>query len=132
MMEYFFTVSEANDLISWLEDKFRQIDPYRVAVEKNTARAQQLLGVNRSNGSSHLETELQRLTQLIEEMRKSIQDLVGQITGKGIIVRNLEAGLLDFPGKREKRTVHLCWLRGEAEVGFWHEVDAGFPARQPI
>ncbi|MFQ5860927.1 MAG: DUF2203 family protein [Dehalococcoidia bacterium] len=37
-----------------------------------------------------------------------------------------------FPSIREGREVHLCWLLGEPEVQFWHEVDAGFPGRQPL
>ena len=32
----------------------------------------------------------------------------------------------------EGREVYLCWLEGEEELGFWHEVEAGFPGRQAL
>jgi hypothetical protein len=28
--------------------------------------------------------------------------------------------------------VYLCWKYNEPEIAYWHEVDAGFSARQPL
>jgi hypothetical protein len=28
--------------------------------------------------------------------------------------------------------VYLCWRAGEAEVAYWHELDAGFAGRQRL
>jgi Uncharacterized conserved protein (DUF2203) len=50
----------------------------------------------------------------------------------GILLRDLERGLLDFPALREGREVYLCWQEGEGEVAFWHEPDAGFAGRRPL
>lgn len=51
----------------------------------------------------------------------------------GIVVRDLQSGLIDFPSVRGDRVVHLCWQRGEPlEIRWWHEVDAGFAGRQPL
>ena len=47
-----------------------------------------------------------------------------------IVLRDLDRGLVDFPALRDGREVYLCWEEGEAEIGFWHEPDAGF-ARPP-
>ena len=33
---------------------------------------------------------------------------------------------------RDGREVLLCWRHGEEEIGFWHEVDAGFQGRQSL
>jgi hypothetical protein len=32
----------------------------------------------------------------------------------------------------EDREVFLCWELGEDEVGFWHELDAGYGGRRPL
>jgi hypothetical protein len=49
-----------------------------------------------------------------------------------VIVRDLERGLVDFPGLREGREIYLCWEEGEPEVAHWHETDAGFSGRQDL
>ncbi len=58
---------------------------------------------------------------------------VERIQRMGIVVRDIQSGLIDFPSVRGDRVVHLCWRRGEPlELRWWHEVEAGFAGRQPI
>ena len=45
---------------------------------------------------------------------------------------SVEDGVVDFPHVREGRVVSLCWLVGEPEVRFWHDLAAGFAERQPV
>ena len=47
-------------------------------------------------------------------------------------LKNLEVGLVDFPGRRNSRQVMLCWKLGEPEVGYWHDTKGGFANRRPI
>ena len=50
----------------------------------------------------------------------------------GVVVKDIDRGLIDFPALLEGREVFLCWELGEYEVGFWHELDAGYPGRRPL
>jgi hypothetical protein len=50
----------------------------------------------------------------------------------GIVLRDLDRGLVDFPALRNGREVYLCWEEGETEIGYWHEPDAGFAGRRPL
>lgn len=50
----------------------------------------------------------------------------------GIVVQDIERGLIDFPGEREGEEIHLCWELAEDAVAFWHEPGAGFSARKPV
>ncbi|MBI2935883.1 MAG: DUF2203 family protein, partial [Chloroflexi bacterium] len=54
------------------------------------------------------------------------------IKGKGIILRDVQKGLVDFPALSKGRQVYLCWLKEEPGIAFWHEVDAGFASRKPL
>ena len=54
------------------------------------------------------------------------------ISERGILVKGIEPGLVDFPSLKDGREVYLCWREGEAQIDFWHEVDTGFPGRQPL
>ena len=51
---------------------------------------------------------------------------------RGIVVRDIERGLIDFPGRREGRQIYLCWRLGEDAVDFWHDGESGFAGRQPL
>ncbi len=50
----------------------------------------------------------------------------------GVLIRDLDRGLVDFPSTRDGQDVYLCWLVDEDEVAFWHPCDDGFAARQPL
>ena len=50
----------------------------------------------------------------------------------GIVVRDIDRGLIDFPAILDEREVYLCWELGEDEVGFWHDLDVGYRGRQEL
>jgi hypothetical protein len=50
----------------------------------------------------------------------------------GILLRDPEAGLVDFPAEREGRVVFLCWRLDEEHVAWFHETDTGFSGREPL
>ena len=56
---------------------------------------------------------------------------IGRITELGIVLKDLDMGLLDFP-QREGRVVFLCWHPPEERVEYWHDLDAGYAGRQPL
>lgn len=128
-----FTLEEANRMLPWLGQKFAELDPYRLEVERCQRQVADLMRKSRGNGhGGAVDAELHRLESMAQELQKSIQDIVSQIVARGIVVRDIARGLVDFPAARESRTVHLCWVRGEAEIAFWHETDTGFSRRQPL
>jgi hypothetical protein len=58
--------------------------------------------------------------------------LGAEIQRLGIVVRDPEAGLIDFPSQREGEEVYLCWRLGEDAVAWWHPTDTGFSGRRPL
>ena len=62
----------------------------------------------------------------------SLKAEVTALAEAGILLRDPEAGLVDFPSEREGRVVYLCWRLGEDHVAWFHETDTGFSARQPL
>ena len=49
-----------------------------------------------------------------------------------LLVRDLEAGLIDFPALRDGHEVYLSWQVDEREVCHWHTAEAGYPSRFPL
>ena len=51
---------------------------------------------------------------------------------QGILLRDPETGLVDFPAEREGRRVFLCWRLGEDHVAWFHDGQSGFSGRKPV
>ena len=61
-----------------------------------------------------------------------VRRLLETIERSGIVLRDIDRGLVDFPAVIDGREVYLCWELGEDEVGFWHDMDAGYVGREPL
>jgi hypothetical protein len=61
-----------------------------------------------------------------------VQRLLGALQEAGIVIRDIDRGLIDFPAIRQGREVYLCWELGEDNVEFWHDVESGYRGRQPL
>ena len=69
-----------------------------------------------------------RMQGLIDQMAAD----VARIDGLGLILRDIEHGLVDFPALVSGRQIWLCWRRGEGAIGWWHGLDTGFSGRRPL
>ena len=53
--------------------------------------------------------------------------------GSGVIVRDIQMGLIDFPAVRDGQLIFLCWRRGEAlRIDWWHPTNTGIAGRRPL
>jgi hypothetical protein len=57
---------------------------------------------------------------------------IERIRELGVIIKDLDMGLLDFPHERDGRVVFLCWHPPEEQIRYWHEIQAGYQGRQPL
>ncbi|MCH8802138.1 MAG: DUF2203 domain-containing protein [Chloroflexi bacterium] len=127
-----FTLEEANALVSWLEETFERLG--RVGEEHGVlhTRLDELLRQRGSNGSSSSSEEMDQAQENVDRLARLLQEGVQEILDRGIIVRDVARGLVDFPSQREAREVYLCWIGGEERIEFWHETDRGFAHREPL
>lgn len=63
---------------------------------------------------------------------QSIKDCLAEIEATGTQVKDLDAGLLDFPCVVDGQTILLCWKLGEERITHWHGMEEGFAGRKPI
>ncbi|MCA9953073.1 MAG: DUF2203 domain-containing protein [Ardenticatenaceae bacterium] len=121
----YFTVEEANALLPRLEPLMKQLLARRARASRLAQQMGHLLGDYRSNVGA---AELSILTQdfaAIERMLEKIQVY-------GVVIKDVNAGLLDFLSQRDGRDVYLCWRYGEDSVSHFHELHTGFAGRQEI
>jgi hypothetical protein len=120
--ERHFTVEEANAHLEDLRAALDRIREARQVVLRSAVPVKD--GATRNGGGR----EGSDLYQALGTLRREVERLSGQ----GIILRDAESGLVDFPSRREGRLIYLCWTPEEDRVSYWHEVDAGFGGRRPL
>ena len=131
-MERLFTYDEANDLVPWLEERFAAMQPLRTELVDQQETLLSLLRRRRSNGHSSSEEEIAASENEVARLTRQLQDAVKEITDRGILVRDIGRGLVDFPSNREGEIVYLCWQRGEPAIDWWHPTDTGIAGRRRL
>ena len=121
-----FTLEEANALVPWLEEKFRRQELIR---QEYIALQERLSELAKDSGS---DDETAKITANAELFARQIEEGVEDILDRGVIVRDVATGLVDFPSQREGREIYLCWICGEERIDFWHETNRGFSHRQRL
>lgn len=64
--------------------------------------------------------------------KQTLKEGVELLAEKGILLRDPETGLVDFPAEMEGRRVFLCWRLGERAVEHYHEEHSGFGGRKRL
>ena len=132
MVKRYFTLEEARSMIPWLAEQFDKLESAREEENRRQQVTVDAIRMSRSNGKGGMEEEISDSQKAVEEAMTQTTALTREITDSGIIVRHIEAGLVDFFSHREGREVFLCWLRGEDDISFWHGVNEGYASRKPL
>jgi hypothetical protein len=63
---------------------------------------------------------------------QTLKNAMERIEELGVLVKDLDIGLVDFPTLFRGEEVYLCWRMDEADIDHWHGVSEGFNGRRPI
>ena len=124
MADRHYTVEQANAALGWVMERVERLRTAREGLNDEEARAA-LQDAGPTNGGGE---PGRVVSDAFLEMRNALMELQAM----EVVLRDLDRGLVDFPSIRDGREVFLCWEEGEDEIGFWHDVDAGYGGRQPL
>ena len=126
-----FTLEEATALLPRLRAILLEMQDKKPALDALREELVELARTARGNG--HLAgRELATKRKEAEALVERLNELHGEINELGCELKGVEEGLIDFRAERDGRTVYLCWKLGEAEIGYWHDLDSGFAGREPL
>jgi hypothetical protein len=120
-----FTPAEANQLIPQLEGLLKEIKKNQLCINGMRHEIKKAGDNAMANGGSPCGPRYILTFERIIKSVETIQDM-------GVVVKDMEQGLCDFPCFFQGRMIYLCWKLGESEVQWWHEINTGFQGRQPI
>ncbi|MGH7256296.1 MAG: DUF2203 domain-containing protein, partial [Nitrospirales bacterium] len=124
-LEHIFTLGEANSLVPQLEDHLISVKRSRALLLRIKDEIKKASGKAQFGGGSSAGPHYIRALQEISEHLQAIHEM-------GVLVKDLDMGLCDFPAMLDGRIVFLCWKLGEPDVRWWHEVHSGYLGRQSL
>jgi len=134
----YFTPAQANAMLPLVRRIVQDITDLASALrerQERIARLAQPAG-RESDETGRAEVDrVEEVMQLEEEFERGRERMTGyveELRKLGVELKDFFVGLIDFPCWMDGREVYLCWRQGEPEVGYWHEVDAGFGGRQKL
>ncbi|MCH8102113.1 MAG: DUF2203 domain-containing protein [Chloroflexi bacterium] len=130
--EKLYTVEEANDMLPWVAEQLGIAAEAADRLSEARSDQAELEGLSRSNGHGDIDSRLSDVRADALRALDALRSVLDEFEARGIPVRDVDSGLIDFPGERDGKKVWLCWRMGEPEVGYWHEINTGFIDRRPL
>lgn len=120
--ERLFTVEDANGELAALRERLPRLREARAGL---VASSERITAAVASDGGGVSGTDWFR-------HQETLREEVEYLAERGILLRDPDTGLVDFPAEREGARVFLCWRLGEEEVGYYHGEHGGFSGRKPL
>ena len=128
-----FTLEEAQSLLPVLESLLkRAVEGKQSAEEAEAGLADLARRVYLAGGMRVDVVKVAKQRADVESHMQRVRESVAEIDSIGVQVKDIEAGLLDFPCRVDDQVVLLCWRMGETSIDHWHTMESGFQGRKPI
>jgi len=132
-----FTVDEVNRLIPRLTELMETaLERHRQALALQERLREDRARVAASGGERLDARDWKARAERLDGLGIEVRHVLQEILGLGGVTKDLEMGLVDFPGRGPAESgdqiVNLCWKYGEDAVEFWHGMDEGYAQRKPL
>jgi len=124
-LDRLFTLTEANQLLPELEDHLTTVRRGKALLIKTKDEVRKASANAAFGGGSVAGPHYIQALEQINEHLQAVQEM-------GVIIKELDSGLCDFPCMLDGRVVYLCWKLGEPQIQWWHEIHSGYDGRQRI
>jgi hypothetical protein len=132
MARRYFTPSEANELLVEVRPLVESLVEHRQGMRLAAERRARLTARIAGNGGDLDPQEPGELDEQFQRESQAVTQAAERLERLGVLVKDLDTGLVDFPALHKGEEVLLCWQVGEDEVAHWHGVDEGFAGRKPL
>jgi hypothetical protein len=120
-----FSLEEARAALPLLRSIFTDLHLLRDRVHLADEHLSQLHRKTSADlGGSAVNKMLRDLSQINTHLR--------QLSELGVVIKDVDRGLVDFPHLRDGREVFLCWELDEDDIEFWHDLDTGYAGRERL
>ena len=132
MTKRHFTPEEANALLEQVRPLVAELAAHNRSLRAGIATRARLTARISGNGGDLDPQAPRQLEEQVERDSEAVARAVEELERLGVLIKDLDTGLIDFPARRGDEEVLLCWQLGEDEVAYWHGVEEGYAGRKPL
>ncbi|WP_139488678.1 DUF2203 domain-containing protein [Brevibacillus dissolubilis] len=133
MEKKIFTLDEANELLPYVKEELSFLKKSKKEFQQKYQELQEFLHQNRYHEHS------QSYRDYVFEAECSLEFIelefkmhLNSVQSKGIQIKEIDYGLVDFPAVIDGEEVLLCWREGEEAVSYYHGLYDGFAGRKSL
>ncbi len=128
-----FTVADANRLLPFLRSTLADAQGHLSQMRDLYAEMRRVEAVGRRpDGELILAADYRATATRLAEHQVACEKCLGRIAELGCQVKDLTAGLCDFPAVVGGEPALLCWRMDEPAVAHYHSYEDGYPGRRPL
>jgi hypothetical protein len=127
-----FTPTEANSALEEVRPVAERLVAVRARMRELERSQGELVTAIGGNGGGYAASDLNAAQSELGGLAEAAVACVERLDELGVVLKDLDLGLLDFPSERNGEPVLLCWQVGEEAVTSWHGPAEGFAGRKPI
>jgi hypothetical protein len=128
----YFTLQEANGLLPIVDKELRTLQALKRQFEEKYLELRRLKEIQYQTSEALDGDPFFTMEAELEFIQIEARSHIQGFHRKGVELKDIEIGLVDFPAIVEGEEVLLCWRQGEAEIGYYHSRRDGFSGRKPI
>jgi hypothetical protein len=122
-MQRLFTLNQAHHALSDVEAQLVQLEQ---AIESGQQLRDQL-----QHHAPHDPTQRMAMLQELRFIESEAKQAHEALASTGVVIHNLDSGVVEFPSRIGGEIVHLVWKRGEPSITHYHRL-MGDDAPRPL
>jgi hypothetical protein len=132
-MPRYFTIEEARSLLPLVGRSIREAVQAKQTCQEAEKLLQELSQRILFAGGMHVDSSRPEAWKAQRDIStETLKSAMSRIEDLGVLVKDLDIGLVDFPTLFHGEEVYLCWRMDEADIDYWHGVHEGFAGRKEI
>jgi hypothetical protein len=131
-MKNYFTLSEANALIPLVTADIEKLQGIKRQFREKYEELQQLKAYFRKYEPPLGTDPFFTLECEMDFLQVEGNAILQSFELKGVQLKDIDSGLVDFPALLDGRQILLCWRQGEQSITHYHGLDEGFAGRRKL
>jgi hypothetical protein len=128
----FFTIEQAEKMLPVVERLLKKAQRLRDKIAWILETNDVVLEISSDEGFHYFMTEQVRVNKQFHKLYFQFYKSIEELNALGVIVKDIDEGLVDFPFRLNGQEAFLCWQLGEDKIRYWHDLESGFEGRRLI
>ena len=130
--ERVFTPAQATATLPLVRQIAADVALLHLAIEGQRSQIREIDRIPDTIQLADYHDELRDIRSSLELDETRMEKCVAELLSLGIQPHQPIDGGVDFPAILNRRRVQLCWLPGDSQVEYWHDVDEPCSRRQKL